>query len=297
MDRIDAMRAFARLVELGSFSAVAADLRIKQSTASKWIVALEEELQVQLIERTTRAQRVTNAGQLFYQRVKEILAAYENAASVLQEQSPEPSGRLRISIPVVFGRLFLMPIVIQFMEKFSRVEIEMLFSDRYTNLVEENIDIAIRVGVLAGSNFRVKRLGETRRHLIASPEYLKKHPKLHTPKDLRDHQCLLHTELRIGDLWSFRRGEKTESVTVSGRFSANNSEAILAMALRGLGVALLASWLLEENLSQGRLVSLLPEYELLPAPIQALLPPTKHVSPLARAFLDFISASLQERFR
>ena len=297
MDRIDAMRAFTRLVELGSFSAVAADLRIKQSTASKWIVALEEELHVQLVERTTRAQRVTSAGQLFYQRAKEILASYEDAASLLRQDSPEPCGRLRVSVPVVFGRLFIVPILVQFMERFTRVELELIFSDRYMNLVEESIDVAIRVGLLAESSARVKRLGETRRHLVASPEYVKRHPQLQTPTELTSHQCLLHTELRSGDLWSFQRGEKTEVVKVSGRFSANNSEAILAMARRGLGVALLASWILEDDLQQGRLLSLLPEYEPPRAPIQALLPPTKHVPPAVRSLLDFISSSLQERFR
>ncbi len=289
MDRLAAMQAFVRLVEVGSFSTVAEELRIKQSTVSKWVAALEEELGTQLVERTTRRQRVTEPGQRFYERARELLAAYEEVSTELQERAPEPRGRLRVSVPTVFGRLHVVPHLATFMGRHRQLELELVFSDRYVNLVEEGIDVAIRVGLPADSSFRARKLGETRRHLVASPAYLKQHPAPRSPKELRHHACLLHTGLRTGDIWTFRRGSRLVRAPVRGRFSANNSEALLAMARSGHGVALLAEWLVDTDLRGGRLVALLPEYEPPPAPIQALIPPGKHAPPRVRAFIDFLA--------
>jgi DNA-binding transcriptional LysR family regulator len=283
------MQAFVRLVEAGSFSAAATELRVKQSTVSKWVAALEEEFGAQLVERTTRSQRVTEPGQRFYERARELLAAYEEAASELQERAPEPRGLLRVSVPTVFGRLFIVPHVARFMRRYLEVEVELVFSDRYVNLVEEGIDVAIRVGLPADSTFRARKLGETRRHLVASPGYLKQHPAPRAPKDLKEHSCLLHTGLRIGDIWSFQRAGKAFQAPVRGRFAANNSEAVMVMARAGIGIALLAQWLVEEDLRSGRLVSLLPDYAPPPAPVQAILPPGKYVHPRVRAFIDFLA--------
>jgi DNA-binding transcriptional LysR family regulator len=283
------MQAFVRLVEAGSFSAAAAELRVKQSTVSKWVAALEEQFGAQLVERTTRSQRVTEPGQRFYERARELLAAYEEATHELQERAPEPRGLLRVSVPTVFGRLFVVPHVARLMRRYPELELELVFSDRYVNLVEEGIDVAIRVGLPADSTFRARKLGETRRHLVASPGYLEQHRAPRTPRELKEHSCLLHTGLRTGDVWSFRRGGKAVQAPVRGRLSANNSEAVLVMARAGLGVALLAEWLVEADLKSGRLVSLMPDYAPPPAPIQAVMPPGKYLHPRVRAFIDFLA--------
>lgn len=297
MDRMTAMHAYVRLVELDTFSAVAEELRVSQSTVSKWLAALEDELGVQLMERTTRSRRVTEAGERFYQRARDILAAYADASAELaparsgrRARAREPlRGRIRVSVPVVYGRLFILPKVAKFMRRHPAVEVELVFNDRYVNLVEDNFDVAVRVGIPVDVSFKARKLGESRRHLVASPGYLERGPALTRPEHLREHCCLVHTNLRVGDTWVLRRGQKTWRAPVRGRFAANNSEALLTLARRGIGVALLADWLVEADLRAGRLRTVLPDYELPPAPVQALTAPGRHPHPRVRAFLDFLS--------
>ncbi len=288
------MRAYVRLVELGTFTAVAEELRVEQSTVSKWIAALEDEVGVQLIERTTRSQQVTEAGRLFYRRATDILGAYDEAIGSLRERDPEPRGRIRVGVPVVFGRRHIVPHIARFMRRFHGIEIELVFSDRYANLVDERLDVAIRVGIPVDSAFRGLKLGEARRHLVASPGYVARSAPLTDPRDLTEHQCLTHTALGAGDVWKFRRGTRQARARVRGRFAANNSEALLAMARSGLGIALLASWLVDPDLRRKRLVSLLPGWELPPAPTYALTPPGRHMHPRVRALLDFLAEAHRE---
>lgn len=292
MDRLAAMHAFVRLVEVGRFSAVAEELRVKQSTVSKWLAALEEELGAQLVERTTRSQRVTERGRLFYQRAKDMLATYDETAAELASRDGELRGRLRINAPVVFGRLFVAPHVARFLRRHRALEIELVLDDRYVNLVEEGFDVAFRTGIPADSTLRARKLAEPPRRLVASPGYVEAASPLRKPADLARHACLLHTGLQTRQTWVFRREGRAYHVPVRGRFSANNSEALLLMARSGLGVALLASWLVDADVRAGRLTVLLPGYELPPAPVQALLPPGRHVHPRVRAFLDHMAAAL-----
>lgn len=288
MDRLDAMLAYVRLVELGSFSKVGQELRVKQSTVSKWIATLERQLQTQLIERTSRAQRVTEAGQVFYERAKDILASYSDIEAQLQQDSPQVAGRIRVNAPVVFGRLYLVPHVGRFLREHPELEFDLVLDDRYINLLEDGFDMAIRVGKPVDSSLRAKHLASTPRRLVASPSYLSSHPSIETPEDLKLHNCLLHSGLQSRTVWSFSRNGKKVQTVVEGRFAANNSEALLSLAREGLGVALLASWLVDDSISEGALVPLLSSYSLPPAPIQALLPPSRHVHPRVRIFLDFL---------
>jgi DNA-binding transcriptional LysR family regulator len=293
MDRLAAMHAFVRLVEVGTFSAVADELRIKQSTVSKWLAALEAEFGIQLVDRTTRSQRVTEAGQLFYRRAKEMLATYADTAAQLHSQDAEPRGRIRVSVPVVFGRLFVVPQVARFMRRYRQVEIELVFDDRYVNLVEEGFDLSFRTGLPTDSTLRALKIGDPMRRLVASPGYVQQSGRPEAPADLQHHECLLHSGLSARDTWVFRHAGKPVHVTVRGRFSANNSEALLAMARSGLGIALLSSWLVDLEVRSGRLVTLLPDHELPAAPVQALMPPGRHIHPRIRTFLDFMSAALR----
>jgi DNA-binding transcriptional LysR family regulator len=292
MDRLAAMHAFVRLVEVGTFSAVADELRVKQSTVSKWIAALEAELGTQLVERTTRSQRVTDSGRLFYQRARDILATYEDTAAELHSRDAPLRGRIRINAPVVFGRLYVAPHVARFLRRHPQLEIELVFDDRYVNLVEEGFDIAFRTGIPTDSTLRARKLAEPSRRLVASPGYLQASSPLRAPSDLAGHSCLLHTGLQTRQTWLLRRGDRSFHVPVRGRFSSNNSEALLVMARSGLGIALLASWLVDGDLRAGRLIALLPDHELPAAPVQALLPPGRHTHPRVRAFLDFMADAL-----
>ena len=290
MDRLEAMRAFVRVVELGSFSKAGVELRVKQSTISKWIAALEDRLEVTLIERTSRSQRVTDPGRLFYERCKEILANYEAAEAELQQRTPELSGRLRVSAPVVFGHRHVVPRLPSFMRRHPKLELELRLDDRYVRMLDEGFDLAIRVGTPVDSSFRARTLARTRRYVVAAPAYLAHAGTPSAPRELREHECLIHT--RGLAEWSFTRAGKQTAVSVAGRVSADNSEAVLTLVRAGLGVAMLASWLVDKDLASGRLIALLADYDPPPAPIQALLPPSRRVHPRVRAFLDHLAPSL-----
>jgi DNA-binding transcriptional LysR family regulator len=294
MDRIRALRAFVRAVEVGTFTAVADELRVKQSTISKWMAGLEAELGVPLLHRTTRASRLTEAGETFLARAREVLAAYDRALAEVQARAPELRGRLRASVPVVFGARYVVPAASAFLRAHPGVELELVYSDRYQRLVDEGLDLAVRVGIPADTSARAIALGRSRRHLVASPAYLEGAPPLRGPADLSAHRCLLHTGLDAAVTWSFRDPDgHAVRASVRGRFSANHSASLLAMARAGHGVALLADWLLQDDLASGRLVSLLEGFEPPPAPIQGLVPAGRAVHPRVRAFLDLLRDHLR----
>lgn len=293
MDRIDAMRLLHRLAERRSFSAAARDLKIKQSTASKWVAELEAQLGVSLVERTTRSLRFTDAGRHFLERSTEVLCAFDDLTHELQDRNPIPQGRVRMSLPVAFGRLFLVPLVIKFLKRHPQVEVEMVFNDRYVNLIEEGFDLAVRVGVPSDTSARGRKLAESHRCLVASPGYLRAHGRPRAPKDLLDHQCLIHGDASPPSIWRFSRGDEAAvPITVRGRASASSSEAVLHMARSGLGIALLADWLVEGDLKEKRLVQLLTRFAAPKAPIYALTPPGRYGTSAVRALVEHLSVSL-----
>ncbi len=292
MDRLMTLRAYSRLVELGSFTAVATELRVKQSTISKWIAALEDELGVRLVDRTTRSLRVTDAGQRFYRRASMIVSDYDAAVGEIREEAAALRGRIRMSVPVVFGQRFIVPAVTSFLLQHDGIELELIFGDRYVSLVEEGYDLAIRVGIPVDSALRSHSLGSGGRYLVAAPSYLASHGTPRDPEDLRAHQCLVHTERSTWAAWSFKCGKKIHNVRVGGRVTANHSESTLHMARSGLGVALLASWLVEPDLRSGSLVALLKNYEPPPAPIRALTPPGRLLAPRVRALIEHLRSAL-----
>lgn len=295
MDRIAALGVYVRIVELGSFSAAATEQRLRQATVSRWIAALEEELQAQLLDRTTRGIRVTEAGQRFYQQAREVLEAWSGAVAGAKQAQEEVSGRLRVSLPVVFGQMFVSPDISGFMERYPRVELELLFAERYVDLVEEGVDLALRVGRSISSDYRARLLGETPRLLVASPGYLAQRGEPRCPEDLREHLCLLHSGLNNRESWVFSQGKKDARVELRGRFSANHSATLLEMALAGQGIALLAEWLVKGAVEEGRLKVLLRGYEAPRAPVQVLFASAKHPARVVRAFVDFLEESFARK--
>jgi len=291
MDRIEVLRAYTRLVEQGSFSAVARELRVTQSTVSKWLSALESELDTQLIERTTRAMHVTDAGRRFHLRALAVLEAYDSALDSVHEDPSALRGRIRISVPEVFGRLHVVPHVARFVQRHPGIAVDLMFADRYVNLVEEGFDLAIRIGRSADSMLRAQALGSTDRCVVASPGYVRRRGAPSTPDDLYSHDCLSHSSV-LGNTWSFTRGGRTNRVPVRGRITANNSEATLALARRGLGIGLLARWLTEPDVRAGRLVPLLEDYVTPTAKIRALTPPGRHGTPRVRAMIEHLRDAL-----
>jgi DNA-binding transcriptional LysR family regulator len=296
MDRIDVLRLFLRIGARGSFSAAAKDLKIKQSTASKWLADLEAEFGTALVARTTRAVHLTVAGQRLLARAAEVVAAFDELKGDMQGEGQEPAGRVRISAPVVFGRLFLVPALGAFVARHARVSLEVVLNDRYVNLVEEGFDLAVRVGVPADTSARGRKLAEGRRVLVASPAYLQRHARPQEPKDLKRHECLVHGEENAPTIWRFAAPSGAEiPIAVRGRLAVNNSEAVLALTRQGLGIALLAEWLVADDVAAGRLVPLLEGFDPPPAPIYVLSPPGRFTSAAARALSDHLADALAPR--
>lgn len=289
MDRLDAMRAFVRLVELGSFTRVAAEMRVKQSTVSKWIGRLEDRLGARLVERTSRTRRITESGRLFYARARSILAAYDATEAELLARAPTLTGRLRVSAPVVFGQRHIVPLVPGFLEAHPGVELDLALDDRYVRLLEDGFDVAIRVGTPVDSSLRCRTLGRTARHVVAAPAYLARRSTPAAPGDLAAHDALLHSGVAE---WRFERGGRRHPAAVRARFTANSSEALRALAVAGHGLAMLATWLVADDLAAGRLVEVLAGFALPEAPIQALTPPGGPPHPRTVAFVAHVAEGL-----
>jgi DNA-binding transcriptional LysR family regulator len=296
MDRLDALRLFSRLAERRSFSAAARDLKIKQSTASKWVQELEAELGVNLVDRTTRSVHLSEDGKRLLARAHDVLAAFDELGAEFASLAPIPRGKVRVSAPVAFGRLFIAPVLSEFLRAHVEVEIELVLNDRYINLVEEGFDLAFRVGIPTDTSARGRKIADSRRLLVAAPSYLDGRRRPKTPDDLREHECLVHGDASAPNVWRFGTDSKPVApVPVRGRFAANSSEAVALLARDGLGIALLADWLVRDDLERGALVPLLTSFAAPPAPIFALTPPGRFASVTVRALTDHVAASLVTR--
>jgi DNA-binding transcriptional LysR family regulator len=296
VDYLAAMRSFVCAVDLGSFSKAAAKEAIKVSTVSRYVTALEADLGVALFNRSTRRLHLTEAGAAFYDHAVPILADIAGARVATASLNARPQGLLRINIPGAFGRRHIMPHLRDFLSEYPDIRVDMTLTDVTVDLIDSGADLAVRIGALADSSLVAKRLAPHRRVLVASPDYLAKQRAIMEPLDLEDHECLSFA-LQPRDVWYFREkddpGSEPVQIAVRGRVRANDSEALLAATIAGLGVALLPSWLAGQELSGGQLAELLPAWEGLIAPgpdraIWGIYPPKKIVSPKVRAFLTFL---------
>ncbi len=292
MDRLTTAAAFVRIVELGSFTAAARDLGLRQATVSRWIAALEEELGVRLLDRTTRAVRVTEAGERFHADARALVEVWDGAVERAARRTHQLAGRLRVSLPVVFGERFVTPHLAAWAARHPSLAIELVYSDRYVDLVEAGVDLAVRVGRPVDSAYRARRLGETPRRLVAAPSYLAAHPAPARPVDLEAHACLLHSGLDNRAVWTFEGPDGAAGVEVRGRLAANHSDTLRHLALGGLGLALLASWLVDDDIGAGRLVALLPDHAAPPAAVQVLYASPRHAPRAVTAFVDFLAETL-----
>ena len=298
MDYLAAMRAFVRAVDLGSFSKASDEMNMKVSTVSRYVGALEADLGVALLNRSTRAMRLTEAGAAFYDRSVAILTDVEDARLAASVFNSRPMGLLKVTMPPAFGRRHVAPHLKAFCALFPDIRLDLLLSDAMEDLIDAGIDVAIRTGTLPDSGLVARRLASYRRLVVASPEYIMRAGEPRRPEDLRDHQCLEIARRLRGDSWFYRSHDGTDGtivpVTVSGGVRANDSEVLLQAARDGLGLALLPTWLLADDLLAGRLKVLLPDYSWFVAPglepaVYGVYPPKKTVSTKVRAFLEFFA--------
>ena len=292
MDSIGGMRILVRVVDSGSFSAAARQLGVAPSSVSRQINELEEDLGARLFTRTTRKLSLTEAGHLFYNRASRIINDVDETKLALS-QLGSPSGILRVTVPSGIGREVVMSAIPGFLEKYPAIKIVWSMTDRTVDIVDDAIDVAIRVGRQRDSGFKARMIGESRRVVCASPAYLKKAGIPETPSDLERHNCLTWRDHPGYNLWTFRGPEGLSKVRATGGFFARSADALVAATVAGLGVSLLPDWNMGIELRQKQLRVVLADYEARPAfaPIYAVHAHHRHVPPKIRVFIDFLAES------
>lgn len=289
---IEHIRTFVRAAETGSFTQVAAEQQQSQPTVSRQISTLEDHLGVRLMQRTTRALSLTEEGRAYLVYARELLDTADQAAQAIRPGSGQVSGRLRIAAPLAFTRLHLFPMLAPFLNAHPDLRTDWVVDDRPIDLVEAGVDVAIRIGEITDLGLIARRIGKTRRRLLATPAYLDGRDAPQRPADLLAHDCIVYTGLADRNAWRFSGpSAEPETVRVSGRVQVSASEAVRAAVLGGFGIALCPTWLIADEIETGALVPLLTDYEPAPLPIHAVMPSRRMVTPRVRAFVDYIAAS------
>mgnify|MGYP002713070145 CR=1 FL=1 len=290
MRDISDMAVFVRVADLCSLSAAGRDLRMSPAVVSNRIGKLEERLGVRLLNRTTRKVHMTEEGEFYYEHCVRILEEMQIIEDTLTEQRQAPRGVLKVTMPTSFGQRHVAPYIPEFADRFPEVEVRLQLTERLVNLVEEGMDLGIRVGRLDNPAQIARTLAPDHRLVCASPDYLEKHGAPKTPEDLLNHNCLL---LRFPGSQQFKwplENEKGELVMlpVDGNMDSNNSEVLLQWALAGRGLVLKSTWEIYEHLQSGALVPVLTDYRPRDRHISALFPHSRYLAPKVRAFVDFV---------
>jgi DNA-binding transcriptional LysR family regulator len=291
------MTVFAKAVELGSFSAAGEALHMSSQLVGKHVQTLEQHLGVRLLNRTTRRQHLTEIGASYYERVKVIIAEVEAAEGLAAETRAVPRGRLRVNASITFGVHALAPRLPEYLAANPEVTVDLSLSNRYVDAIDEGFDVVFRIGELSDSSLIARELAPYQLVMCAAPAYLERHPPLRTPLDLSAHECLgfSHTELRTH--WTLDGPDGRVTVPVSGRFMANNGEALLAIATAGMGIMLQPLELVRPELDAGRLVRILPEYAAPTRPMHIMYAPDRRLTPKLRSFIDFVVATFGRELR
>lgn len=296
MGRLSEMEAFIAVVDQGGFTDAARRLNLSKSAVSKHVAALEERLAVRLLNRTTRRVNPTEIGLAFYDRAIAVLKDANEADEMVTAMQSDPRGLLRISAPVSFGMRHLMPVITEFLAAYPDVSINLVFEDRFTELVAEGYDAALRIGTLEDSSLKMRTLARATMLLLAAPSYLEKHGAPRSIDELSKHTLLHYTLMAAGNVWRLTSpsGEERQ-VRVGGRLTANNGEALLQAAARGLGIAYAPSFMGCEALSSGRLVHLLPELPPRDIGVHIVYPEGRYLQPKLRVLIDFLAEHFKGR--
>lgn len=291
---LEHLRTFARAVETGSFTAVAVEQGSTQPTVSRQISALEEHLGARLLQRTTRALTLTEEGRAAYAHARALLDLAQEAEAAVRPGGGEATGTLRVAAPLAFARLHLFPRLGRFLAAHPRLRTDWVLGDRAVDLVEEGVDLAIRIGRVTDQALVARRIGEMRRVTVATPGYFAAHPPPAHPEDLAAHDCVVYTGLSTVDEWHYVGPDGGPVVVrVGGRVRVSASEGMRAAVLEGLGLAVVPTWLLTDEVETGRLVRVLADFEAAPMPISAIYPSRRMVPPRVRAFVEFLAAEFR----
>jgi DNA-binding transcriptional LysR family regulator len=292
MDRLAAMEVFVRVVEAGSFSGAARQLRVGQPAVSKAVAQLEDRLGVRLLLRSTHRLTPTEAGRNFYERAKRAIEEAEEAELAARGAGATLSGRLRISAAVTFARINVIPRLPVFLSEHPALDIDVVLDDRNIDLVEEGVDVALRMGELADSALTARKIGQSPRRVIGSPAYFDAMGVPQTPADLAKHQAVVYEQRGGGTEWTFRRGIAETSVTVDGRVRVSAAEGVREGVFAGLGLVIASEWMFAPELKSGAVISVLDDWLLPPIDLWAVFPTGRQASAKARAFASFIEQQI-----
>ncbi|ARC95046.1 LysR substrate-binding domain-containing protein [Vibrio coralliilyticus] len=292
MDSIVAMRSFIRVVETGSFSAVAKEQNTNQATISKRVAGLEKKLGTKLLVRGSRRHTLTEAGQAYFERVSHIVAAIDEAEAEARSLTATPKGHLKITVPTMFGSLYVAPVISEFLAAYPDIDLDIKFDENLVALVKEGIDVAIRLGDLQDSSMMAKTLGYDELIMVASPTYLERHPAPTRLEELNAHNCLIYSlSPKRGTVWTFNRTPGASEIPVSGNFQCDNGIGLKEMLLAHAGIALMPRWMVDKELRTGDLVHLLPDYAKR-YPISAVFTNNQYVPLKVRVFLAFMETTI-----
>lgn len=286
MDRFATLAAFAKVAELRGFAPAARKLGLSPSAVTRLVAALEDHLGVRLLQRTTRLVTPTDEGERYLLQARRILSELEEADASLQATKADPSGRLTVSAPLVFGRLHVSPLFSAYLSLYPAVHGELLLTDRMINLIDEGVDAAVRIGHLADSSLRSRRVGETRCVVVASSSYLARMGAPADPADIRTHRCIHFSGFGTGSEWEFERDGKKVRITIDPSFVTNSADSAIQHALSGGGLTMVLAYQAADAIRSGALGIVLADYERPPLPIQIIYPTSRLLSAKVRAFID-----------
>jgi len=286
MDRFETMRVFVTVAEHRSFAAAGRRLSLSAPAVTRAVAALEARLGASLFRRTTRTVQLTEPGARFLADAKRLLQEVEEAEQLARGAHASPAGQLTVTAPLMLGRMHVAPVVLAMLARYPEVTMRTLFADHVVDLMEESVDVAVRIGALASSSLRAIRVGAVRRVVCASPAYLEQHGTPSSPKELANHSLLGFVGINAHRHWTFRIGGKLEAIDVQPRLTVNTADVSIQAALQGRGIARVLSYQVEAELRSGALERVLASCEPLPLPIHVLHASGKRVPARVRAFVD-----------
>jgi DNA-binding transcriptional LysR family regulator len=288
MDKLTSIRAFTRVVRHGSFAAAARELRLSRSVVSKYVIELEQELGAQLLVRTTRSASPTENGQAYYERCTAILADLEEADRAVGRLQSEPRGLLRVNAPMSFGTLHLGRAVADYMEKYPKLQIQLVLSDQQIDPVQEGFDVTLRIADLPSSSLIARKIAPASRVICAAPSYLARRGVPKHPDALREHDCLTYGYLATGNQWKLTGPDGDHWIHIPWTLCSNNGEVLRDAVVKGRGIALLPTFIVGADLQEGNLRSILTDYHAPEISVYAIYPQTRHLSVKVRVFIDFL---------
>ncbi|BAM86566.1 GstR protein [Bradyrhizobium oligotrophicum S58] len=296
MDQFAALETFVRVVEAGSLSAAARSLPSSLTSVSRQISELEQHYGTQLLLRTTRRLALTEDGRVLYERAKSILAEFKEIEAALSRRDRQPSGRLRVSVPSLIGRLLIAPLLDEFLQRFPSLSVDLLLVDRPVDMVEEDIHLSLRVGHLVDSQLVARKIANLQMIVCASLAYLERRGTPQSPAELQQHECLVFSSTPGAAVWRFGPDQATECrIRITGRIWANSLDALVTAAKQGAGIVRVPSWQVEADLAEGGLRRILRSHEPAPTPLNLVFQPSRLPSTKTRAFADFLTDRWRKR--